>query len=260
VPAPALRDLEGAFWRALARRPGAEGGDAEPELLACVQATPRLAAHARIAIYTRMYFWRLLDVLREDFSHVAEILGDERFADAVRGYLARHPSEDPSIRHAGRAFAEYLAAEPPPGAPPFAAELARLEWTRLAVFDAPDASPLTLDDLRALPPATWPELALDTVPAFALLVFDWPVHRVWASADEGIEPSRTVLRVWRDGFAVYHSRVEEREEAALERLRAGETFGGICEAFADLPADEAAARAGTILASWVQDGLVRVRR
>src|SRR5439155_929151 len=91
-------------------------------------------------------FWRLVDALREDFPKLATVLGDGGFADLVRGYIRAHPSTAPSIRHLGRALPDFLAGYQPA----YLADLARLEWTRLQVFDAPDATPLTAGDLRRI--------------------------------------------------------------------------------------------------------------
>ena len=260
MPAPALRELQGAFWRHIAARPGDELRPLPPELAAHLVGTDDLAADERLAIYARMYFWRLADVLREDHPRTAAVLGDEVFRGVVRGYLERHPSEDPSVAHVGRAFAGFLAANFPAGAPPWAADLARLEWARREVFDAPDATPLGLGALRALAPEAWPAARFGAVPALVRVVAGWPVQRPWAAgpddSPEELSAERTALRVWRSGFSVYHAVMDPREEAALTRLVAGEPFASVCEAFAELPADQAAAEAASLLVTWVEDGMV----
>ena len=261
MPAPALRELQGAFWRHLAAEPGDESGRTiAPELEALLVGSEELPADARLEIYARMYFWRLLDVLREDHPRTAAVLGDETFRAVVRAYLARHPSEDPSVANVGREFASFVASYPAPDAPPWAADLARLEWARRTVFDGPDAQALGLDTLRAHPPEAWPATRFGVVPALARLVVGWPVQRAWAAAPDDspivLPAERTALRVWRSGFSVYHAVMDAREEAALASLIAGEPFATVCEAFADLPAEEAATKAATLLVTWLGDGMV----
>jgi hypothetical protein len=260
VPAPALRELEALFWRHLGFAPTApEDRAADPALLDAVCDTPPLAARDRLGIYAGMYVARLVEALEEDFPRVAAVLGAEPFAALARRYLARYPSEHPSIRHVGRAFADFAAANPADASPPWLGDLARLEWTRLAVFDAPDAPALSLADLRAVPPEAWGDLRFRPVPAFAFLRLDWPAHRAWA-AEPGempaLAPEATALRLWRDGFVVFHAPLDPREDAALSALLAGEPFAAICERFADLPPEEAAARAGALLVAWVEDGIL----
>jgi len=56
--------------------------------------------------------------------------------------------------------------------------------------------------------------------------------------------------VWREGFLVYQSPMDPAEEAALERVVAGEPFATICEAVDD-PRDAAA-----LLLRWLEDGIL----
>src|SRR5207244_2774521 len=107
------------------REPGAAPVP-DPLVLETVPPTPTLAPAERVHVYAGMYFWRLVDALREDFPKLATVLGDGGFADLVRGYIRAHPSTAPSIRHLGRALPDFLAGYPPASL----AALARLAWTR----------------------------------------------------------------------------------------------------------------------------------
>ncbi len=247
-PAPGLHELQALFWRAL-------GGSADATLAAAVVSTPSLGSAARLAIYAGMYAGRLHDILADDFERTAVALGAEPFAETVRAYLAAHPSEHPSVRHLGRHFATFLGATPPAGAPPWLADLARLEWARVEAFDAPDATPIALDRLRSVPEAEWPGLVLVPIPALAVLESAWPVHLVWRDGGDA-QPSPTSLRIWRQDGVVYHAAMDLLEREALARLRSGDPFAAICEALTHLEADTAAAEAGSLLARWVEDGLI----
>lgn len=247
MAAPALRELQALFWRALE-------GSVEPALASAVISTPPLAGSDRIGIYAGMYFWRLRDVLGEDFEKTAAVLGDG-FAEVVRGYLLAHPSTHPSVRHLGRHFAGFLASTLPPDAPRWLPDLARLEWARVDVFDAPDAEVLTRHDLQALDPADWPGRPLRPVPALQVLESAWPLDRVWRDGGDP-PPSPTALRVWRQDGAVYHCAMDATEHGALAKLLAGASFAEICEAFEHLDPANAPAEAGALLARWIDDGLI----
>jgi Putative DNA-binding domain len=249
-------------------------------LLAAVNGTGSLDAAQRIRIYADMYRARLVDVLREDYPRVAAILGDADFAALACRYLARHPSTHPSVRHVGRRFADWIAGEATVA--PHVADLARLEWAHVEVFDAADAEPLRLADLESLPPDEWPALRLPLIPACLVLESAWPVHDIWASADPGREPEAnapadacagrdsapervlqawtrepTVVRVWREGFSVSHAAMGPDEQRAFRVLARGEPFGEICAAIEDgLDADTAARQIGAILLRWLEDGLI----
>jgi len=64
--------------------------------------------------------------------------------DATSGYLEVFPSKQPSVRHLGRALAEFLRRRE--DIPKCLADLAQLEWARVEVFDAPDAESATMGD------------------------------------------------------------------------------------------------------------------
>jgi hypothetical protein len=258
----ALRDLQTSFFRSVAARPGpSASADFDPALVRAVEGRGPLGPADRLDIYAQMYWARLHDVLREDFPRVAAILGAEPFSAAVCAYLARHASTHPSVRHVGRGFAAFIAGASEQG-PPFLADLARLEWARLAVFDAPDAQPLRVDDLRAVAPAEWPRLTFRLVPAVRFLRSAWPVHELWAAGEEGgppegVRPASTSIRVWRDGFMVYQASMDAREQLALTRVVRGEPFASVCAALEALMSPEEAAReAAQILLRWLEDGML----
>jgi hypothetical protein len=104
-------------------------------------------AHNRVAVYADAYLSRLSESLSDDYPKVAGVLGD-RFIQTVRHYVRTHPSDHPSLRHFGRHFPEFLAAAGASDAPPWVADLARLEWARIEAFDAADSPALTFEDVR----------------------------------------------------------------------------------------------------------------
>jgi hypothetical protein len=261
-----LADLERRFLAAIA--PGSETAPASDQapidaaLLGLVNARGGLGPAERIAIYADMYRARLVDVMREDFPRVLRTVGDEVFSTLVSRYLARHPSTNPSVRHLGRRFAEFLAGERT--TPPFLADLARLEWARVEVFDAPDAEPLSLSDLEPILPSEWPMLRFRLIPACAVVESTWPVHEIWAAADDGAdgrrerwEPRPTTVRVWREGWSVSHAAMGAAEQLAFRVLDRGESFASLCASLeGDLDAEAAAREVGGLLMRWLEDGLL----
>jgi hypothetical protein len=265
-----LRDLQRRFLAALTPEtaggePGPRRPPLDPALLAVVDGGGSLTPADRLAIYADMYRTRLVDVLREDFPRVCAVAGDAAFQALACRYLVRHPSTHPSVRHAGSRFAGFLAAEAEPDLP-FLADLARLEWARVEVFDAPDATPLQLADLHALPPRDWPSLRFAVVPACRIIEAAWPVHDIWAGAAPeealragspvAVEPAATVVRVWREGWSVSHAAMGETEQRALSLLGRGEPFAALCAAVDDLDEDAAAVEMGRLLLRWLEDGLL----
>jgi hypothetical protein len=246
------------FWESVAVQPGRDS--IAPAFVRLVRGCDDSDRKTRIRVYSDAYYLRLRDVLREDFPRLAALLGSERFEDAASGYLEVFPSKQPSVRHLGRAVAEFLRRRE--DIPKCLADLAQLEWARVEVFDAPDAESATIGDFVSVPPDAWPALRFSTIPALQTLRAQYPVHQLW-SGDESLDvaAANTSIRVWRaNDCRVFHAPMDERESAALRKMISGEPFAAICETFADLPAAEAAEEATALLARWIEDGIIgRVR-
>jgi hypothetical protein len=250
MSAPALRDVQARFWRAL------HGGEVEPALARVIVPSPTLDPPARVAIYQGMYVLRLAEVLREDFPKLAEALGDD-FQDLARRYLAAHPSEYPSVREFGRHLPDFLRDDATAASRPWLSDLARLELARVNAFDAPDAVPLRAADLAAIAPEDWPGLRFTVVSSLGVVDASWRVHDVWAVPAEHPAAASTRLRVWRQDFSIFHTPMDPVEADALQALVAGASFADVCEAVAaHVAADEAAVEAGALLARWIEDGLL----
>ena len=238
----ALQGTESLFWDLITApegvRPGLEtlvrDGKAAPSAIdALIAGDERLPAAERLDIYANMYFFRLLDCLREDFPRLASALGEDRFHNLATDYLMAHPSENPSLRYLGRRLPEFLAGHSLARESSCLADLALLEWTRADLFDAADARPLGRDDLGRLSQEQAGDLTLRAVPAFLLLRLDHDAPRLWrdlrdreasagvpeagsGSAAETVAGADSAAATWGAG--------------AANAAHLGEQSGGRCEA------------------------------
>src|SRR5262249_3711249 len=135
------------------------------------------------------------------------------------------------------------------------ADLARLEWARHDVFDAPDEPILGQADVLARGETGIADLQVQLVAAHRLVDMTHagePVWRAPAPARAPHEPPREPRRrvVWREGVAVSHRRVDEVEREALAAAARGLPFGALCER---LVGPDAAAR---LLLRWIRDQLL----
>jgi hypothetical protein len=246
----------------------------------------RLSAAARLDLYANMYFFRILDVLRDEFPRVRATVGEAPFHDLITDYLLAAPPAHPSLREVGGRLPAYLAAHALGVERPWLTELAALERTHRELFDGPDAVPLTMEALRSLPPQGFAPLPVRLVPCHRILEQGFGITGIWRadaggqgaeSAANGELPCQvpearpeTVL-AWRRGFGVVHRVVDDAAELAMARqAAAGTTLGGLCETFvearrgaggqeaADPYADDGAlaAEAFQLLARWVDDALL----
>jgi len=255
MSAPPLREIQRSFWRAIADNPS--GSNDDPQFVSMVTAGPDLGRNERVQVYRDAYRLRLRDVLREDFPAVARNLGPDRFDRLVEAYLRDFPSQHPSVRHLGRALAEFIVRQQ--DVPPFLSDLARLEWAMIEVFDAPDSHAIDAGDLRDVAQDRWADLVFVPIPALVLLRAEYQVHEVWAGTGPEV-PSRSPvsIRVWRDrSWNACHAAMDLREADALERMLRGQPFGAICGAVEDLPAEEAAHSATAMLANWLACGMIQ---
>ena len=238
----------------------------ETVLESIVRSTTRLSAVERVDIYANMYFYRIRDVLRDEYAKLLSVLGDDAFHNLVTDYLLACRPAHPSLREVGARLPEYLARHPLSEGRSWVGELARLERTRLDLFDGPDCDVLTLDRIRALPTEALPRLMLRAIPCHAVLSNRFALSTVWTSLETGQSPeahreappaSPETLLVWRQGFTVYHRVVDDAEAPLLELLRAGPSFDVVCERVLDIvPAEQAVQRTFELLGRWVTDGLI----
>jgi hypothetical protein len=222
----------------------------------------RLSPAERIDIYADMYFYRLLDCLKEDFPAVCAVVGDTRFHNLITDYLVRHPPSHFSLRYAGRHLPAVIAAHSLSEQWPYLSDLAALEWSVLEAFDAADVPPLTAEDLVQVPEERWPELCFQLVPSVELLYAGWRVQDVWQQMQAGesiLEPPRatTVLRIWRQDLRVFHRSLDAAEAAALAAIGAGGTFAEVCEqVVAVSPENAGLERIFQLIGEWVTDGVL----
>ena len=278
---PGLRRTQQLFWDLITAPTGVRpaiddlrrrGAIAPQEIEDVFAGDAALPAADRLDIYANMYFYRLLDTLREDFPRTAAATGGDRFHNLVTDYLLAHPSSHPSLRHLGRHLPEFIAGHALHLEFPYLGDLARLEWTRADLFDAPDVPPLRREDLAALPQDRSGEAVFRLVPACALLRTGYDVARLWRdlgtgtdgetpNAAAGVAPGASggtagnaaaeehdhgtaargprslprrpgAIRVWRDRFVVYHKAIDDEEADCLERIREGDDLGSVCQRLA----------------------------
>src|SRR5437868_5990694 len=98
---PTLRDVQrlalSAIVRPLAggdRRQATwtDGRDASAVAASIIKPNDRLTSFERLEIYNRQYWFRLLDVMEEDFPGLRAVLGPAGFDRLARAYLAKYPS------------------------------------------------------------------------------------------------------------------------------------------------------------------------
>ena len=240
----------------------------------------RLTSRERLEIYSRSYWYRILDSLYDDFPGLRAIIGDEAFHRLSRAYLAAYPSESYTMRNLGHALESWLRPrrQYTAGQHALALDMVRLEWAHIVAFDGPSAKPMGPEDLLELGPA----LRMTVQPYITLLDLHYAVDdlRIAVSRNADLHETasnavtapkhraakrRTIprakakiyLAVHRFEDVVYYRRLEPESFRILTSLRAGESIGRAIEDGFDgslLSADDYQAGIAQWFAVWAELG------
>jgi hypothetical protein len=208
----------------------------------------RLTAIERLEIYSRSYWFRVLESLHDDFPGLRAVLGKRAFQRLSRAYLADCPSQSFTLRNLGSRLEGWLRRNPryTGSRQALALDMVRLEWAHIEAFDTAAEKVLGPEDLLELGPSFRAGLQ----PYIRLLALDYPVDEFRfqvnrATAEHGaasnavlkqknrnlvqrvtqLKRQRIYLAVHRVDFAVYYRRIAAEEYRLLNALREGQPFG-----------------------------------
>jgi hypothetical protein len=157
---------------------------------------------------------RLRTTIDHAFERTIARAGTARFAEWVRDFFAEKGPRSPYLRDIPGEFLEFLAERP---APPLLLDMARYEWTELAVAYLPDEQPEdAIVELAMHLPAVLTR-------AHRVLRLQYPVHRSASSRElddhEDLEPEPVCLCLYRDPRS-YEVRTLELTQVTASLLEA----------------------------------------
>lgn len=262
-------------------RPLAQGDRLHPEVAAAyVKPNDRLTSRERLEIYSRSYWYRVLDSLWEDFPGLRAVVGQRAFGRLARVYLAKLPSESWTLRNLGSRLEDWLRRNPAFAGDRLAPalDMIRLEWAHVEAFDEEARKALGPEDLLELGPA----MRISLQPYVRLIELQYPVDdlrvKVNAVSEEHGTASNAVLKrkatgmvrriarmtpehiflgVHRVDFAVYYRRLDGDEFQLLAALQKGLPVGEALESVLEnspLPVTELRARLETWFGAWAEMG------
>jgi hypothetical protein len=225
----ALRELQTRFADALF-----DGADeaVQSEIVA-----DGVSAAERIDIYRNNLREGFRKALAIGFPVIEKLVGAEYFSQLALDFLNAHPSRAGNLHYIGAPFAVFLRARFAETDYAYLADVAALEWACEEALVAPDAAPISADDLRDIDPARYETLRFDLHPACALVQSAYPIVRIWrvnqsGAADELIdlaEGGDNVL-VARAARGIELHQLAAGDFAALQTLARGLTLGEALEA------------------------------
>lgn len=219
----------------------------------------KVGAKKRLSIYADAYRLRIIEALETAYPKLGVLLGDDLFDSTARSYINAHPSFYRNMRWVGDKMDAHLRHTLPKH--PIAAEMAAFEWALGLAFDAEDAPQLTIQDLAQIPPENWGDLHFSFHPSMQLLRFDWNAIAVWQALEVAKKPpvalkQKTPCVLWRRDFTSHFRTVEAAEFQAIKQIKAGASFGELCESLMEVSGDNASMQAAQFLAGWLEAGLI----
>jgi len=221
-----------------------------------IKPNDRLTSFERLEIYNRVYWFRVLDCLYDDYPGLRAVLGEQRFMKLVTAYLAKYPSVSFTLRNLGSRLEKFIREEPKWAAPHqrMALDMVRFEWAQVVAFDDPAKPSVTPDDILDAKPE---KLRLGLQPYLSLLELDYAVDEFLIAVrksesdvlrDEASniveampkasrrskkkvqlpKRRRVHLAVHRFDNTLYYKRLEPEAFAILIALRDGDTVANAC--------------------------------
>jgi hypothetical protein len=219
-----------------------------------IKPNDRLTSFERLEIYNRVYWFRILSSLAEDYPGLRAIIGQGNFDKLLRAYLRDCPSESFTLRNLGSRLEPWLRDHPEfaPRRHRIALDMVRLEWADIDVYDSAELPKLTEDDLRNL----GEDPTFHFQPYLRLLDLSYPVDDLLLSIREQEEPESDIasnvvlereshnkrkrislpkpkkiyLAVHRQELIVYFKRLEPEAFALLRALQQGKHLSEAIEA------------------------------
>jgi hypothetical protein len=133
----------------------------------------------RFAVYRNNLFAGLIKALEARFPVCARRVGAELFRAMACAYVRVALPRTPILLEYGENFADVISVLAPVGAPPYLADLARLEYALGRAYHAADAAPLPFDAMRALPSDRLYGARLSLHPSMELVRSEYPVVSIW---------------------------------------------------------------------------------
>jgi hypothetical protein len=231
----------------------------------------RLSGVEMLEIYREQFWLRHTGSLVEDFPGVGGIVGSEDWNRLVVEYLLAHRPEAPTLRDLGARLPDFIRTRAWLEHAAVAADMARLEWAHVEVFDADDVPPLDAAKLAAVPEDAWEGARLVTNPALRLLRLEYPViplrkRLLAAAAGEGEDEPIPVpdaepghFAVHRRDRHVFHDALDLGAFSLLDRLARGRPLGVACEEASQvlgLPTEALGDKLEGWFATWARLGYV----
>src|SRR5258707_9049506 len=241
-----------------------------------IKPNSRLTSFERLEIYNRVYWFRILSSLAEDFPGLRAVIGQRQFDKVIATYLSDCPSESFTLRNLGSRLEGWIHKHPRYTTPRtrLALDMVRLEWADIEVFDSAEFPALSEKDLHNL--GEDPRFVLQ--PYIRLLDLAYPVDELPLNIRENEEQENDIasnvvlervqratkrprlpraqkvyLAVHRQDNVNYFKRLDPEGFALLRALQEGKTLSQAIEVavkWTNRPVDQVTGQLRDWFANW----------
>jgi hypothetical protein len=220
-----------------------------------IKPNDRLSSFERLEIYNRVYWFRVLDCLYDDYPGLRAVLGGPKFMKLITAYLAKYPSVSFTLRNLGSRLEQFIREEPKWASPDeeVALDMVRFEWAQVVAFDDQARPSITPDDILDTKPE---KLRLGLQPYLSILQLNFAVDEFLIAVNKSEfavlrseasntfeamprasrtrkriplpKRNRVYLAVHRFNNTLYYKRLEPEAFVILNALRAGATVAKAC--------------------------------
>ncbi len=185
----------------------------------------------RFNVYRNNVFVSLIEALAGRFPAVCRLVGEEFFRATARVFIESHPPRSPVLLHYGGEFPAFLDAFEPAESVPYLADVARLEWAWNEAYHAPDASPLSTDEMSALASADIANATFTLHPSLRSVASHFPIVTLWTAMTDETDLDENTLDtgpenalILRPELAVEVRQLPAGAVAFITSLSAGKTL------------------------------------
>jgi hypothetical protein len=179
-----------------------------------IKPNDRLTSSERLEIYNRVYWFRILSSLADDFPGLRAVVGQEQFDKILLGYLTELPSESYTLRDLGSRLEAWLRRHPELTARKerIALDMVRLEWADIEAFDAAEFPALSNEQLGAL----GEDPVFHLQPNLFLLDLAYPADQLLLSVRETADPENDIAS---NVVVMEHSDAKAEKHYALPKAK-----------------------------------------
>jgi len=192
----------------------------------------------RFNVYRNNVALSLINVLRQTFPVVEELVGKDFFDTMARHFSITHLPESPMMFQYGDKFPGFIKQYEPAQSLPYLKDVAQLEWTRNVSLYAKDQTSITIEQLAQFDQEQMPDVKFDLHASLQLIDSAWPIITIWqAHQGQGEQISLNQLPdqgqsavVLRPALEVNVHQVDPITTYFIAQLQQGQTFGQAVEA------------------------------